>query len=152
MKVIRIADTEVELYSSIKELPIAVSKKLHLFLLQESGIGNTIQAIDDRLQKLMLFVSNDEKGPALEEAKNLRFALFSTVSEMDYQSASFGCLIKSVNGKQTNDYTQEGLQKLVGELSEKGLTSGEIAETLDEVKKNLILSEDFISLESFQTI
>jgi hypothetical protein len=146
MKILAIGKTKVELYNSIKELPISASKKMHSFILQESGIGNTIQDIDSRLERLMLFLTAGNNPEALEEAKNLRFALFSTISQMSFESAAFGCLVKSVNDKENTDYSQEGLQNLVAQLSKAGLSAGMVTDILEDVKKNLIPNENFASL------
>src|SRR6478752_785501 len=91
--------TTITLYSSIKELPIELSKKFNNYLLQDAGIGNTIESVDDHLARLMVFVGEGKKEETLEELKNLRYNLFTMISEWDYESLSFGCMVKAINGE-----------------------------------------------------
>lgn len=138
----------VKVYSSIKELPIELSKKFNAYLLQDAGIGNTIESIDDHLAKIMLFVQADKKSEAIEEAKNMRYSLFSMLSEWDYKSVAFGCLVHSVNGREITDHSSEGISAMIGRLSAQGLTVGMLDDVLTDVKKNLIPSANFSSLST----
>ncbi len=61
--------TTIALYSSIKELPIELSKKFNSYLMQDAGIGNTIEDVDDHLARLYMFVNGDKKMEAIEELK-----------------------------------------------------------------------------------
>jgi hypothetical protein len=144
--------TTIALYSSIKELPIELSKKFNNYLLQDAGIGNTIEDVDDHLARLYVFINSDKKNEAIEELKNLRFNLFSMLSHWDYKSVSFGCLIKSVNGEPVTDHSSEGITALIDRLSKEGLTGNMIQPVLEDIKKNLIPNVDFTSLSSSQAI
>lgn len=142
------AVTKIALYSSIKELPIGLEKKLHGYLLQDAGIGNTISDVDARLQRLMAFAQAGKTEEVREEVANFRFTLFSALHKISYKHLSFGCLIHSVNGERVEDHTEEGLQELLDRLSGLGLTAGKVEAFLDEVKKKLIPSGFFTSLPS----
>lgn len=144
--------TTITLYSSIKELPIEISKKFNNYLLQDAGIGNTIESVDDHLARLMVFVSEGKKEELLEEVKNLRYNLFSMISEWDYESLSFGCLVKSVNGDPVADYSSEGIIALMARLSDEGLNNEKVQSVIDEVKKNLIPNVSYISQSSLEPI
>jgi hypothetical protein len=144
---IQINKTKVLFYSSIKELPIDLSKKMQNYLLQAVGIGSTIQDIDDHLSRASAFLTADKKDECIEELKNLRFAMFSALNEIRYDSLAFGCMIHSIDGKPV-DYSQEGLTNAIAYLSKKGMTDEKVGQILDEVKKNLKLSEDYISRTS----
>ncbi len=144
-----IDDKEVVYYSSVKELPIVVAKEFGAYLLQDVGIGNTIQDIDDHLEKAIAFLQADNKDAAVEEMKNLRLGLFSQLSGLDYTALSFLCLVKSVDGMEVTDRSVEGLQKLMEKLP--GLTGGRIRELLDQVKKNLIRNDTFTFQNSSMT-
>ena len=142
----------ITLYSSIKELPIELSEKFNNYLLQDAGIGNTIESVDDHLSRLMVFVSEGKKDELLEEVKNLRYNLFSMISEWDYESLSFGCLVKEVNGEPVTDYSSEGIIALMAKLSNEGLNNEKVQSVIDEVKKNLIPNVSFTSLNSLEPI
>jgi hypothetical protein len=139
MTELKINEHTVQLYSSIKELPIVLSKRMSTYLLQDTGIGSSMNDVDDHLARLRIFVSNDRKTEALEELKNLRFNLFSMLSGLNYQSLAFGCLIASVDGQPVTDYSSEGIAALVDKI---GITQGDVEEYLDEIKKNWIPKED----------
>jgi hypothetical protein len=146
MKTITINQRPVKLYSSIKELPIGLSKKMQNYLLQASGIGSSIEDIDERLSRIMVFIGSDKREDAMEEAKNLRYALFSAISEMDYKSPAFACLVHSIDEREVTDRSIEGLNEVIEKLE--GITESDIADTLEDVKKNWIPSGSFTSLSS----
>lgn len=143
--------TTILFYSSIKELPIDQSKKMQNYLLQAVGIGSSIQDIDDHLSRASAFISADKKDECVEELKNLRFSMFSALNEIRYDTPAFACMIHSVDGKRVQDYSLEGLNTLITELSKEGLTNEKVEQILGEVKKNLIQSEGSASRTSFQT-
>lgn len=140
--------TVIKMYNSIKELPIDLSKRMQSYLLQDTGIGATVQDVDNHLARLTTFLANDKKAEAIEETHNLRLALFSGIMEMRFDAPAFGCLIHSVNGERLQDYSATGLQELMAHLSAAGLTSGTMEEIIDDVKKNLIQNENFTFLPS----
>ncbi len=145
MKELAVTVQRVELYTSVRELPIELSKKMHHYLLQDSGIGTTFQDIDERLTRFTSFIQADKKADALEEAKNLRYALFCVVEEIRFDTPAFGCLIHSVDGKEITDRSTEGLGRLISSLE---LNNGMVEDILTEVKKNLIKNDSFTSLKS----
>jgi len=53
MTTITIGEHTLKLYSSIKELPISLSKQMSSYLLQDTGIGSSITDVDDHLAKLI---------------------------------------------------------------------------------------------------
>lgn len=135
---------KVVLYSSIKEMPVDLAKKFQRQLLQDLGIGNTIEDVDDHLARLMQYVSQDKKTETIEELKNLRFNLFTQLSEWSFKSLAFGCLIQSVNDQPVLDYSEDGLQVLISKLSEVGLTVSMVEEELEDIKKKLIRNGNYI--------
>ena len=152
MKTVEAGNLTLTLYASIKELPIEVSKKFHSYILQDLGIGNTIEAVDNHLSKLMTFAGAGRKEETTEEAKNLRFNLFSMLSQWSYPCLSFACLIHSVNGIPHTDRTTEGLNALIQRLSDAGMTIGDIEEYTEEIKKKWIQNESSTSLNGSEKI
>jgi hypothetical protein len=142
--------TTITLYSSIKELPIELSKKFNNYLLQDAGIGNTIESVDEHLARLMVFVGEGKKEETLEELKNLRYNLFTMISEWNYECLSFGCVVKAINGEPVTDYSNEGIINMMARLSEEGLNNEKVQSVIEEVKKNLIPNVNFTSLSSLE--
>jgi hypothetical protein len=135
MTEIKIGEHTLLLYSSIRELPISLSKKMSNYLLQDVGIGSSVTDIDDHLSRAMIFVQSDQKENAFEELKNLRLNLFSMLGEIDYKSKAFGCLIHSVDGAAIIDRSDEGMSALVERI---GISEGDLDEYLADIKKNWI--------------
>jgi len=150
MEEIKLDKGTVTIYKSIKELPIRLSKEFQKHLLQDIGIGNTLQDIDDHLEKLFLHAQKSDFKSVLEEAKNMRFNMFSMLSEIDFKSSAFCCLVHSINGERILDYSPEGLARIAEKLSGMGLTGELVEKHLDEVKKNLIQNENYTFRNSSQ--
>lgn len=148
MKTIELNGHSVQLYASIKEIPIRLSKEMQKYILQSMGIGSEVQDIDEHLEKIFLFITRNEKDLALEEAKNLRFNLFSIINDLDFKHKAFACLVRSVDGVVVSDYSSEGLGKIIDQLSDYGLTVGQAEDTTEEVKKNLLPNANFTSHNS----
>lgn len=152
MTEINLNKTRVQFYSSIKELPIDLSKKMQGYLLQHIGIGSTVSDIDDHLERLTTLIKSetDRKTEITQELKNMRYAMFSAVSEISYDAPAFACLVHSINGKKIEDYSLDGLNKITSYLSKKGLTVELVSDILQEVKKNWIPNANFTFQTSFQ--
>lgn len=124
----------IKLYGSIKELPIIRYKLMQSYMLQDAGIGNTIDAIDQRLNNLILFASNGKTDEVVTEVANLRYAFFSMLNKIDYNSLSFACLITEIDGQERNDLTDAGLSSVVNEISSMPYDS--MQEHWEQIKKN----------------
>lgn len=136
---------KVGYYASIKEMPIEVSRQFNAYILQDIGIGSTFEAVDNHLQRITMFLEQDRKADAIEEIKNLRYGYFSMISKWDYKSLAFGCLVATVNGQPAADTSLEGIHQTIKFLSDKGLTVTILEDLLENVKKNLIPSDSYIS-------
>lgn len=136
MKAIKIRSSEVCIYQSIKEMPIRKYNHMQSLLLQDSGIGSTLADIDRHFKTLdaMLQVNNLEA--ANTERQNLQLAFYSCLEKINYKSLAFVCCIESIDGKEVNEPSDEGLLKVVNKLN--SLTYGEVDEILEDVKKNCI--------------
>lgn len=135
-------DNVLEVYASPKELPIPRYKAMQLFILQDTGIGSDMHAVDTRLQSLMMFAgAGAEKLTELHtELHNLRFTFFSLIKGLDYKTRSFACLVAKINGIEYNDISDDGLAKVAAEIERIGFSVEELDEHFSEVKKKLILN------------
>lgn len=162
MQIIEInPETKIELYGSIKELPVRVSKEFKKYFLQDTGIGSDMEDIDEHLHKLVTFAAQKDPDAVAQEATNLRFAFFAVLEKWDFRSLSFACLVKSVwrrtigsvvwDKTPVTDYTSQALTQLIDQLSSEGLTVGMVEDLLADLKKNLIPNAGFISRNSLET-
>ncbi|MBL7738717.1 MAG: hypothetical protein JNK14_05820 [Chitinophagaceae bacterium] len=138
MITVKAGDREVRIYSSIKEMPIKRHKLMQQYLLQEAGIGSNISDIDQHLSKVAQFVGADKKDEAVEELANLRYNFFSLMTGLSFRSKAFCCLMDCE--------IEEGV-RLVDEMSE-----GDVTDTWESVKKNLILNYQHTSPDGSEAI
>lgn len=128
----------IELYGSIKELPITRYRLLQSLLIQDSGIGADMAAVDERLQRVILFASNGKFEETKEEAMNLRYTFFSMLNKISYKSKAFACFVSKINGVESRDISDEGLRNTVEVIEGLGVTMEQLENWFDDVKKKLI--------------
>lgn len=138
MITVQLNKTSIVLYSSIKELPIQRYRVMQNYMLQDSGIGNDMAAIDRHLQNCVLFLGSDKKEECKEEIINLRYSFYSLINGVDYKTKSFACLIKQIGNVVFDDISTDGLNATVKSLVEINPATQEIETIWVDVKKNLI--------------
>lgn len=134
----KINNTEITAYGSIKEMPVTRYKLMQQYLLQESGLGSTMEDIDRRLISLMTFAGHGKTDEVREEANNLRFSIFSTLNGLDYKNKALACFIVNIGPKKCDDLSNDGISRTVEYLEKIGSNVGELEELWEMVKKNLI--------------
>ncbi len=134
------AGVKIRLYSSIKEMPVKVFNIFQGYMIQESGIGSTMDSVNDHFEKLDTFLSSGKIEDAIVERENLHYNIYSALEGISYKSLAFGCFIHSVDNEILSDYSMESLQEMLDRLSDRGLTIGMVEEQLDQIKKKLISS------------
>lgn len=128
----------IELYASIKELPITRYRLLQSLLIQDSGIGADMAAVDERLQRIILFASSGKIDETKEEAMNLRYTFFSMLNKISYKSKAFACFVSKINGVESRDISDEGLKNTVETIESFGSSMEQLENWFDDVKKKLI--------------
>lgn len=118
MKRTRIGLCEAEIYDSIDEMPITRWHKYNKYALLDSGIGGDLSALDGHLQKAVAFIRKGEPDKATIELENLRQSVFLIQNETSPQLLSAACLIKSLDGEECNDLTEEGLRRVIEKLAD----------------------------------
>lgn len=128
----------LELYASPKEMSITRRQALQKWILHDSGIGNDMYAVDQRLAKLLAFSSAGKVEEVHNEAINLRYTFFSMLQGIDYTTRSFACFVGRINGDERNDISDQGLKDTAEAIGAIGFTSEEVDEWFKDVKKNLM--------------
>jgi hypothetical protein len=106
-----IAGHAFEFYDSIDTLPI---RQFHLYtkhVLVQSGIGDGMEAVDSHIGKIASYIKNDPKR-AVNELLNYRKCLYTILSQQDYRHKANLCLVKSVDGKPWEDFSEDGINTL----------------------------------------
>lgn len=118
MKSILINKKIVRVYDSIDEMPIINFQKYNKYLLIDSGIGSDADDIDAHIVKIAKYIKSNNNRKALQELQNMRQNIYMVNSEISPKYLAFAALIHSVDGKEVNDLSDDGLKKLLQDLKE----------------------------------
>ena len=108
----------VRVYDSIDEMPIVNFQKYNKYLLIDSGIGSDADDIDAHITRVAKFIKSNNAKKALQELQNMRQNMYMVNSEISPKYLAFAALIHSVDGKEVNDLSDDGLKKLLQDLKE----------------------------------
>lgn len=118
MKSLLINKKIVRVYDSIDEMPIVNFQKYNKYLLIDSGIGSDADDIDAHIVKIAKYIKSNNNRKALQELQNMRQNIYMVNSEISPKYLAFAALIHSVDGKEVNDLSDDGLKKLLQDLKE----------------------------------
>ena len=127
-----IKKTTLKMYDDIDQLPIARFNKANKYWMLHDNIGSSIQDFDlNHFNKIALLAGDKDKCKA--ELQNFRILVYNIQNEINVEHLSFACLVHSVNGEEHEDLSEDALEKLLSDLSRRGLTQ-------ELLKKKLALS------------
>lgn len=135
MKKIKIGKKEVEIYDSIDELPVTRYHRLNKMLLIDAGIGSDIADIDRHIEKAVIYIRNKQHEMAATELNNLRQNIYNIQTGLSPKNLAFAAIVKSIDGRECNDLTDDGLRATIELLSNE--PQKEITTSLEEVKKKI---------------
>lgn len=118
MKNLLINNKIVRVYDSIDEMPIVNFQKYNKYLLIDSGIGSDADDIDAHITRIAKFIKANNNKKALQELQNMRQNMYMVNNEISPRYLAFAALIHSVDGKEANDLSDDGLKALLKELKE----------------------------------
>lgn len=108
----------VRVYDSIDEMPIVNFQKYNKYLLIDSGIGSDADDIDAHITRVAKFIKSNNAKKALQELQNMRQNMYMVNNEISPRYLAFAALIYSVDGKEVNDLSDDGLKKLLQDLKD----------------------------------
>jgi len=116
-----IKKTTLKMYDDIDQLPIARFNKANKYWMLHDNIGSSIQDFDlNHFNKIALLAGDKDKCKA--ELQNFRILVYNIQNEINVEHLSFACLIHSVDGEEHEDLSEDALEKLLSDLSKRGLT------------------------------
>lgn len=118
MKSLLINKKIVRVYDSIDEMPIVNFQKYNKYLLIDSGIGSDADDIDAHIVKIAKFIKANNNKKALQELQNMRQNMHMVNNEISPKYLAFAALIHSIDGKEVNDLSDDGLKKLLQDLKD----------------------------------
>lgn len=135
MRKITIAGKEVEIYDGIEELPIVRFHKYNKMLLIDAGIGSDMADLDGHIDKAMRYMAMGKNDLAQTELENMRQNIYFINAGISPKNYAFAALVKSIDGKECTDMSDDGLKAIVEMLSD--ATQKEMTAELDAVKKKI---------------
>lgn len=118
MKSLLINKKIVRVYDSIDEMSIVNFQKYNKYLLIDSGIGSDADDIDAHIVKIAKFIKANNNKKALQELQNMRQNMYMVNNEISPKYLAFAALIHSIDGKEVNDLSDDGLKKLLQDLKD----------------------------------
>ena len=134
--IIKIGKHDVELFSSVKELPVLRFQAFNKHLMFSEEVGSTMADTRQRVIKAMQFIKSDMGTDAIKELENLNLTIFNADQLYNPKGRAFATMVKRINQNHYKNYTNEYLDKCLAQLEEVGITQQQIEDGLDEVKKN----------------
>lgn len=135
MKKINMGGYAIEIYDAIDELPVIRFHKYNKFLLVDSGIGSDLSDFDRHVEKAIRYIRGKAPDLAEIELDNLRQNVYFIQENISPKYLAFAVLIKSVNGKECTDLSEEGLSKIIHLFDH--VPVKEITATMEAVKKKI---------------
>ena len=135
MRTAKIGKHTVEMYDSIEDLPIARFHKYNKMLLIDAGIGGDLSDVDSHIEKAAAFVRIGENQKAVDELQNLKKAVFFIQAGLSPKNLAFAALVTKVDGTETSDLSDDGLQRVVAMLND--TKQSEVVSELEAAKKKI---------------
>lgn len=129
---------KINLYATVKELPIDRYHELGKLILQHSGIGDSPEDIPRHYESLSKYIAMDNKNAVLQELQNLHNNLYYSFMGIDINSYCFAVFVRDVDGEYYNDLSVSGSELMVKKLGEYGVTQGQVESITTDLKKKLI--------------
>lgn len=135
MKNLIINNKVVRVYDSIDEMPIVNFQKYNKYLLIDSGVGSDADDIDAHITKIAKFIKSNDNKKALQELQNMRQNMYMVNNEISPKYLAFAALIHSIDGKEINDLSDDGLKNIL--ISLKKVKHSKIIDFLMWLKKKV---------------
>lgn len=125
----------VEIYDAIEELPVVRFHKYNKMLLIDSGIGSDISAFARHIDRAKRYAMSTNPKLAVQELSNLQQCFAFIDSELSPKHLAFCTLVKSIDGQEITDISDDGLQNMLKKFSD--VPENEITDLLESVKKKI---------------
>lgn len=135
MRELRIGKHLLKVYDSIEELPIVRHHKFNKLMLIDAHIGADIADFDAHLERVFRYMQEGKNDLAQKELMVLRQNIFFIQTEVSPKHLAFAALIKSIDGKENNDLTDEALKSVIAKISD--VSVGDLDTIISESKKKL---------------
>lgn len=135
MTTVNLSGKRVELWDDIETLPVARFHKFNKLLLVDAGVGSDLADFDRHIEKAMAYARGGDPLLAAAELENLRQCVYLVQTRLSPRHMAFAALVRGIDGEPRDDLSEEGLRRVVEELS--GVPTRELESGLDSGKKKI---------------
>lgn len=117
--------------------------RYHLFtkyLTMQSEVGSDAGSIQVRANRALQYLEAGDKESVKAELSNLKLLSQFIQNDIMPEGLAVATMVKSIDGKECNDLSLEGLNKVLLELDKLGITKKDVSEKTEEIKKKSRLS------------
>ena len=129
----------IEYYSDI-ETPYVRYHKFIKFLTIQSEVGSDAGSISTRVNRALQYNDAGDKESVKAELSNLKLLHQFIMNDVTPEGLAVASMVKSIDGKECNDLSIEGLNKVLLELDKLGVTKSEVAAKNEDIKKKFSLN------------
>jgi len=140
MRTLNLKGGNVELYESVKEMPVHIFAEFQKYLVQDAGIGSTMDDVTRHYGNLYKLLSAGMTAEAATESYNLYQNLYLAIHKINIGHICFACFVHSIKGAPVTDHSETNLGMIGVRLGKMGLTQGQAEDILEDLKKKLMPS------------
>lgn len=137
MKKVILKSKTVNFYDDPDELPIKLYWKFVYYATMEMNLS--VEHFNKFTMELDKLVASDDKNGAAKLIQNMRISLHLAAEKVDLKSLALAHLIHSIDNE-TPVYDDDSLTQLMEQLSDDGLTVGQVKELYTSLKKKWMLN------------
>lgn len=135
MKEINIKGHKVEIYDTAERMTMKRYQRFNKFIMIDNEVGSEFKEFNSKLAKAIKFFKKGMKNEGVAELENWRQMVYNAFTEYSPKGMALALLVHKIDGKEYNDITSGGLQKVIDKLEEIGFTQETATNTVSEVKK-----------------
>ncbi len=113
----RIGRLRLEIYDSIKELPIERYHQFNIYCLLSTGIGADVEGINKHYADIFQSLEKKDYKRLKTLFQNYYYCLHLIIEHMDLPSLAFACLVKSINERDITDFSEDNLKHISERLT-----------------------------------
>lgn len=136
----------MNIYESLFEAPTIRVHKFYEYLIYSRNLSTSPNSIAKKAFAAHGLISSEKYKDAQAEILNVYISLNALIKNWNFTDLSFAVLIYSIDNAVLKDQSEETLREVMLKLGEWGLKIEDIADIVEEVKKNLNPSYIPISL------
>ena len=124
----------VKYYDNPRDVPIERLFKFQQQLLQDWGIGSTMEDVSRHLMKLFSFLQDEDLESSTKEVENLFYNYFTITSEKNTSVLSLAIMVHSIDGVEVGT-SEDEIENTHNQLVKFGITINQTLDAIQNIKK-----------------